>query len=129
MRRPPASVRLTLPQKLVFSALPVAMAGLVACDGSTGSVADAAAEAVAQAESGTADAPADATGDRADTSVTDATADTIADGSGDVLSEATPMDAQSEACAIICGGESDACPAYVCDLDECPIDAGCGGFG
>jgi hypothetical protein len=129
MRRPSASVRLTLPQKLVFSALPVAMAGLLACDGATGSAADAAAEAVAHAESGTADAPADATSDRADPSVTDATADTLSDGSGDELSEASPTDGQSEACAILCGGESDACPAYVCDPDECPIDAGCGGFG
>src|ERR1700722_17400330 len=119
MRRPLASARLTLPQKLVFSALPVAMAGLLACDGATGSTADAAAEAVAQAETGTADAPADATGDHTDTIVTDATADTIADGTGDEVSEASPMDAQSEACAILCGGESDACPLYVCDPDEC----------
>jgi len=125
MRRPSPSVRLTLPQKLVFSALPVAMAGLLACDGTTASVADAAV----QAESGTADGPADVTNDRADTSVTDGTADTIADGSGDELSEASPTDGQSEACAIPCGGQSASCPAFVCELDECPIDAGCGAFG
>ncbi len=93
--------RLRLPDKLVYTALPFAMAGALACSSSG-------VKTASDASSG--DGPVNPT-----------------DAQGDTL----PMlDAASDVCAAYyCAstGQIDGavCPGPVCDLSECPADSGC----
>lgn len=92
---------LRLPDKLAYTALPFAMAGALACSSST-------TKSAADASSG--DGPVNPM---------DAQADSL-----------PPLDGASDVCAVYyCAstGQIDGavCPGPVCDLSECPADAGC----
>jgi len=115
-----------LPTKLAFTAFHLAVAGTLACsaktDGGTDHPADAAPdvpmEAAADVTADVADAAANevATQDVApmDTSVVDAAIDVFTE-TGDECAE------------YYCGSATaDAeCPGPICDLSQCPLDAGC----
>ncbi len=114
-----------LPTKLAFTAFHIAVAGTLACsaktDGGTDRAADAAPDVPMEAS---ADVTADVT-DAAtnDVAARDAPLDTsVVDAPIDVFSE------KGDECAeYFCGSATaDAqCPGPICDLSECPLDAGC----
>ncbi len=119
---------LRLPDRLVFTAIQIAVAGSLACSGESKLAPDASSDVDI----------ADSTTDATDATATDtATADSLtgdtasADTSqGDVVADDSSQDGPSpDACAVpyFClGMVPDASgPGQVCDLSQCPLDAGC----
>lgn len=119
------SNRMRLPTKLAFTAFHVAVAGTIAC--------------AARTDHGTP--PGDASPDVPMDAAADVTADVADDvATQDVVPmEASALDAATDApseggdeCAAnyYCGQATPdaSCPGPVCDLSECPLDAGCEPF-
>ncbi len=136
--------RLRLPDKLVYKAFQIAALGTLACSASTaGSAPDAAGgDALSEAT----DSPA-----AVDVAANDSTSSDVStddgqtqDGSfndaytGDTsMSDALVMDSgldsfSTDGCVMYCGpsGTVDGavCPGVICDLSQCPLDAGCEPF-
>ena len=122
-----------LPTRLAFTAFHVAVAGTLACSTSTDHGADQTADAGPDAPmDAAADVTADVTADVADSATNDAPMQdarmdtSIVDAATDVPSEG------GDECAAnyYCGPSTAdaACPGPVCDLSECPLDAGCEPF-
>jgi hypothetical protein len=135
MQRKAREPRLRLPEKLASTAFRVAIAGTLACgatsqsrdvtaDASVDAAADGAADALADVSDATSDAAPQP--DAAPLDAPDEMADLDAPESldGPTPTDACPMP------DLYCGATvADAsCPGPVCDLSECPMDAGCEPF-
>ena len=132
MRTRTKTTPLRLPRKLAYSALGVAVFGTLACSTQSNATADASVDAPEDTLTADAtDAPSDAVSEAdgttdavpADDSSTDGLTDAIADAACGVC---------DGVCQYYCGssGQVDGavCPGAICDLSECPLDAGCEPF-
>ncbi|HTQ48432.1 MAG TPA: hypothetical protein VMI75_37000 [Polyangiaceae bacterium] len=126
-----------LPTKLAFTAFHIAVAGTLACsaktDGGTDHAADAAPDVPMEAASDAAgDAVDDVTVDVADSATNDvATRDAVAMDASVVDAPTDVFTERGDECGeYFCGSvTADAdCPGAICDLSECPLDAGCEPF-
>jgi hypothetical protein len=127
-----------LPTKFAFTAFHVAVAGTLACSATTDHGTDPAADAGADVSTKDG-APQD--GATQDVAPTEASQDvgpmeasqdvdpreaSIVDAATDVLSEGGDECAPNYFCGPATADA--ACPGPVCDLSECPLDAGCEPF-
>jgi hypothetical protein len=131
MRTRTKTTPLRLPQKLAYSALGVAVFGTLACSTQSSSTADAATDALADTLTADAtDAPTDAVSEADGTTDALPADDSPTEGATDALADAACV--CDGVCQYFCGssGQVDGavCPGAICDLSECPLDAGCEPF-
>lgn len=125
----PASNHMRLPTKLAFTAFHVAVAGTIACAAKTdhGTPAGDAAPDVPM------EAAADVTADVAEAATNDAPMQDVVPMEASIVDAATDVPTEGgDECAAnyYCGQATPdaSCPGPVCDLSECPLDAGCEPF-
>ncbi len=116
---------LRLPDRLVFTVIQIAVAGSLACSGESKLAPDASSDV------DIADSTTDATnGDGTTADSTGGDTASVDTSQGDVVADDSSQDGPSpDACAFpyFCLGmvPDASCPGQVCDLSQCPLDAGC----
>lgn len=115
-----------LPTKLACTAFHVAVAGTIACSAKTDNGANHTADAAPDVP---VEATTDAAADVADSATSDAATQDVSPMEASIVDAGTDV---LDECAAnyYCGPATAdaACPGPVCDLSECPFDAGCEPF-